>query len=222
MTSMLSATSRPSPTPIAVPTTPTSAPCTTKMPITERGLAPRVRRIAMSDCLSVTVITSVETRLNAATAMISVRMMNISRFSTCTASNQLRLVRVQSRTTTSGPRLCCSARPTLARLVHVGQLQLHAGRPLDAQQLGRVVDVHQRQRAVVFVVAGVEGAGDGELLQPRHDARRRHLAAGRDQRHLVAFAPRRADAPARRRARCRTRRGSSGRTRRRAAARRAA
>ena len=35
----------------------------------------------MSGCLSVTTITSVETRLNAATAMMSVRMMNIIRFS---------------------------------------------------------------------------------------------------------------------------------------------
>ena len=46
-----------------------------------RGLEPRVRRMAMSARLSVTVITSVETRLKAATATISVRMMNISRFS---------------------------------------------------------------------------------------------------------------------------------------------
>ncbi|MOA51129.1 hypothetical protein D3C78_1742380 [compost metagenome] len=49
------------------------------------GLAPRVRRMAMSACLSVTTITSVDTRLNAATATISVRMMNIMRFSICTA-----------------------------------------------------------------------------------------------------------------------------------------
>ena len=77
---------------------PDVAPWTMKMPMIERGLAPSVRRIAMSARLSVTVITSVLTRLNAATATISVRMMNISRFSSCTASNQLRLVRVQSRT----------------------------------------------------------------------------------------------------------------------------
>ena len=51
----------------------------------------------MSARLSVTVITSVLTRLNAATATISVRMMNIMRFSTCTAANQVRFCRVQSR-----------------------------------------------------------------------------------------------------------------------------
>ena len=69
----------------------------------ERGLAPSVRRIAMSDCLSVTVITRVETRLKAATATISARMMNIMRFSICTASYQAALVRVQSRTRKAGP-----------------------------------------------------------------------------------------------------------------------
>jgi hypothetical protein len=45
--------------------------------------------MAMSARLSVTVITSVLTRLKAATATIRVRMMNIMRFSTCTAANQV-------------------------------------------------------------------------------------------------------------------------------------
>ncbi len=58
----------------------------------------------MSACLSVTVITSVDTRLNAATATISVRMMNIIVFSICTASNQAALVRVQSCTRTPCPK----------------------------------------------------------------------------------------------------------------------
>ena len=99
-------------TPASVPMIPESAPCTMKIDITERGVAPSVRRMAMSARLSVTVMTSVETRLKAATATISVRMMNISRFSTCTASNQFLLVRVQSRTCTAGPRLCASSAPT--------------------------------------------------------------------------------------------------------------
>ena len=137
----------------------------------------------MSARLSVTVITSVETRLNAATATISVRMMNIRRFSSCTAANQLRLVRVQSRTVDAAGRArCASSAATSRRLVQVRQAQLHAGRALDAEQARRVVEVDQRQAAVVLVVAGVEGADDGELLQPRHDAGRRDLAAGRDER----------------------------------------
>ena len=57
-----------------------------------------VRRMAISPRLSVTVITSVETKLNAATAMIKVRMMNIMRFSVCTAANQFLFCLVQSLT----------------------------------------------------------------------------------------------------------------------------
>ena len=105
ITSMLNATPSPSSRPARVPITPTIAPCTTKIPMMERGLAPSVRRMAMSARLSVTVMTSVDTRLNAATATISVRMMNIMRFSSCTAANQVRFCRVQSRTSRSPLRL---------------------------------------------------------------------------------------------------------------------
>ena len=64
---------------------PMSAPWIMKIAVIDDGAAPSVRRIAMSACLSVTVITCADTMLNAATAMISVRMMNITRFSICTA-----------------------------------------------------------------------------------------------------------------------------------------
>ena len=60
----------------------------------------------MSACLSVTIITSVETMLNAATATISGRMMNIIRFSICTARK----------------KLAWSARP----VAHLGALGLEA------------------------------------------------------------------------------------------------
>ena len=68
-----------------MPSVPTITPCTMKMPITLFGEMPSVRRIAMSACLSVTSMISVETRLNAATATISDRMMNITVFSIFTA-----------------------------------------------------------------------------------------------------------------------------------------
>ena len=174
--------------PPSVPITPEAAPWTMKMPITERGVAPRVRRMAMSARLSVTVITSVDTRLNAATATISVRMMNIRRFSTWTAANQLRLVRVQSRTSNFGPRVSASSRATRGAWFRSSEAQLHAGRPFAAEQARGIVEVHQGHAAVVFVVAGIEAADDGERLEPRHDAGRRDLAAGQDDRHLVAFA----------------------------------
>ena len=86
--------------------------CTMKTAMMLEGLAPRVRRMAMSDCFSVTVITSVETRLNAATATMSARMMNIIRFSTCTAANQVRFCRVQSRTIIPGGNACASSAAT--------------------------------------------------------------------------------------------------------------
>ena len=67
-----------------------------KMPMMLPGLAPRVRRMAISACLSVTAMTSVETMLNAATATISERMMNIMFFSICTARKKLAWLFVQS------------------------------------------------------------------------------------------------------------------------------
>ena len=97
ITSMLKAIPKPSARPAKVPITPTMAPCTTKIAMMLRGLAPRVRRMAMSARLSCTVITRVETRLKAATATMSVRMMNIMRFSSCTAENQVLFCCVQSR-----------------------------------------------------------------------------------------------------------------------------
>ena len=47
--------------------------------------------------------------------------------------------------------------------------------------------MNQRERTVVFVVAGVEGTDHGELLQPRHHAGRRDLPARRDDGDLVAL-----------------------------------
>ena len=55
------------------------------VPMMLPGEMPSVRRMAMSACLSVTSMTSMETRLNAATATISERMMNITFFSIDTA-----------------------------------------------------------------------------------------------------------------------------------------
>ena len=94
---MLKATPKPSKSPKPVPITPTMAPCTTKMAMMLPGLAPKVRKMAMSARLSVTVITRVETRLKAATITIRVKMIPIMRFSNCTAANQVRFCRVQSR-----------------------------------------------------------------------------------------------------------------------------
>ena len=52
-----------------------------KTPMTLRGAAPKVRRMAMSVRLSVTTITSIATMLKAATATISSRISDIIVFS---------------------------------------------------------------------------------------------------------------------------------------------
>ena len=94
--STLSASSTPEATPSSVPTTPIKLPWTMKMAMMLAGLAPSVRRMAISACLSVTAMTSVETILNAATATIRMRMMNIMRFSICTAWKKLVWLMLQS------------------------------------------------------------------------------------------------------------------------------
>ena len=87
----------PSTAPMKVPTTPITVPCTMKMAMICRGVAPRVRRMAMSPFLSVTTITRVEMMLNAATATISSRSRPIMVFSMRMAWYRLPWVRVQSR-----------------------------------------------------------------------------------------------------------------------------
>src|SRR5690606_40289951 len=74
------------------------AACTINTCITPRGVRPRVRRIAMSACLSVTSITCEDTRLNAPMAMISDSRIASSVFSMASARNMLAFSVVQSLT----------------------------------------------------------------------------------------------------------------------------
>ena len=73
-------------------------PWITNMRMMVPGRAPMVLRIAMSACLSVTTMTSIEMMLNAATAMISDRITHMTVFSVRTAWNRLPRSWVQSRT----------------------------------------------------------------------------------------------------------------------------
>ena len=100
----------------------------------EPGRAPSVRRIAMSACLSVTAITSVETMLNAATATISVQddehhaLLDLHRAEEVGVAARpvahVGIVRGSARS---------SSRATARRLEQVVELQAHAGhrRPGD-------------------------------------------------------------------------------------------
>ena len=67
--------------PSSVPTTPTIMPCTIKIHKIVAGVAPMVRKIAISACLSLTTMTKDETKLKAATAMINNKIRNIMVFS---------------------------------------------------------------------------------------------------------------------------------------------
>ena len=58
--------------------------------------APSVRKIAMSERFSFTVITRVDTSPKAPTRTMRKRMIPIMRFSTCTAANHVRFCRDQS------------------------------------------------------------------------------------------------------------------------------
>jgi hypothetical protein len=108
-------------------------------------------------------------------------MMNIMRFSSCTAANQVRFWRVQSRMT-NWPL------SDFARLVQVFELEADAGRPFEAEDLLGILLVQQHEAAVVLEMARVEGAHHRHLLQARQHARRRDLPARRDQGHRIAFA----------------------------------
>jgi hypothetical protein len=94
----------------------------------ERGRAPSVRRMAMSACLSVTAMTSVDTRLKAATATISDRMMNIMFFSICTARKKLAWLLVQSQIGV-GIDVAHQFAGDARRLEQVIDLQAHAVTP---------------------------------------------------------------------------------------------
>ncbi|MCY1176677.1 hypothetical protein D9M73_169590 [compost metagenome] len=87
----------PTTAPIRVPITPITVPWTMKMSMICPGVAPRVRRMAMSPRLSLTTITRVEMMLNAATATISSNSRPIMAFSIRIAWYRLPWVRVQSR-----------------------------------------------------------------------------------------------------------------------------
>ncbi len=190
MTSTFSATVTPRVTPSRLPSRPTSVPCTMKIFMIERGEAPRVRRMAMSDCLSLTVITRVETRLKAATAMIIARIMNIMRFCDCTAANQTVFTCDQSRSTSSALQAAPQLGRHLRRLVHVAQAQAQAGRALDARGSDGVVEVGEGQRRIEFVMAGFEDADHGEGLGARRDRGAIAGAACAAQQHGHALADR--------------------------------
>jgi hypothetical protein len=111
-TPRLVARRKPPATPARSPTTPMMEPCNTKIDMIEPGLAPKVRRMAMSAYFSWTAITRVDTMLKAATATMRKRMMVIMVFSRATARKKLAWLRVQSLTSIEASRSLASCRAT--------------------------------------------------------------------------------------------------------------
>ena len=119
----------------------------------------------MSACLSVTVITRLDTRLKAATAMIRVRMMNIMRFSICTAGTRWRSAATSRGSRSRSVRMRCQlAAPPAAPRACPSSAAARRHGAADAVQPLRILDVHEGQRRVELVVPGLEDADHGELL----------------------------------------------------------
>ena len=97
---MLRVNSTPPISPIAVPTRPISAPLMRKTRMIVPGVAPMVRRIAMSEDLSRTSRMSPEMMLRVATITMRLRIRNITFRSTSSAPKKVRLVWRQSVSST--------------------------------------------------------------------------------------------------------------------------
>ena len=187
---------------------PISAPCTMKIAMIDAGDAPSVRRIAMSACLSVTTITCADTMLNAATATISVRMMNITRFSICDGAEEVRVIaRPVAHFGVDTGSVCQQAPRDQRRGEQVVELEPHAGHAVEPVELLRVVDVDRaRARCRTRYMPTSNSADDLEALDARQRPGRRDRALRRDHDDRIAEAARPARARARRPARCRIRR----------------
>ena len=156
------------------------------VPMTLPGVWPSVRRIAMSDCLSVTSMTSVETRLNAATATISERIRNMTFFSIATALKKLLWPCIQSVMRYIWPSSSASERPTANAWNMSSRRRSDSGRPIEAIQRLGVLHVHDGKAGVVFLHAGLENADDGEPLEPWQRADRRHAEFRREHGDVIA------------------------------------
>jgi hypothetical protein len=96
--------------------------------------------------------------------MISVRMMNITRFSIATARKKFAWLCVQSRSSASTPTCRASERATAGRREQVVDLEPHAGDAVDAVEAPRVVEVEDREPAVELVHADLEQPTTLKLL----------------------------------------------------------
>ena len=157
----------------------------------EPCVAPMVRRIAMSGPLSFTSMIRPEMMLSAATSTISVRIRNITLRSTWSALKKVALRWRQSimkigRAGRLGDELAVTVDP-----VGIVGVDLDRGHVAGAVEIGlRLGQRHEHEGGVVFRHADLEHRGDLVGLDARRRAHRRHRAARRHQRDVVAGAQR--------------------------------
>ncbi len=154
-------------------------------------VAPMVRRMAMSRPLSFTSMIRPETMLSAATSTIRVRIRNITLRSTCSA---LKNVALRWRQSIMKIGRCAASVTSLAVAVDpvgIVGIDLDRGDVAGAVEIGlRLRQRHEHEGGVVFRHADLEHRRDLVDLDARRGAHRRHRAARRDQRDVVAGAQR--------------------------------
>ena len=157
----------------------------------EPWVAPMVRRMAISGPLSFTSMMRPEMMLSAATSTIRVRIRNMTLRSTCSALKNVALRWRQSimkigRRGRVGDELAVAIDP-----VGIVDIDLDRGNVAGAVEIGlRLGHRHEHERGVVFRHADLEHGGDLVGLDARRRPHRRHRAARRHQREIVAGAQR--------------------------------
>ncbi len=185
-----------------VPATPIAAPVITKMRMIAPRVAPMVRRMAMSRPLSFTSMIRPEMMLSAATRMISVRIMNMTLRSTCSAEKNEMLRCCQS---VKKVRPADRVRNRLFQCLHgIGIVDVDLDRPHLAFGVEKELRLLQRQvddGGIVFAHADLEDRRHRIGLDARRCAERRDVAFRIDDRHQCRPAAGRGCAPAARRSR---------------------
>ena len=95
----------PSPNPMRVPRAPMTIPFKTNIFCTLRSVAPMAFKMAISLVFPITIIMRLLAMLKAATRMMRVKMMNMTRLSSFSALNRLRFICIQSRAQKGKPSL---------------------------------------------------------------------------------------------------------------------
>ena len=148
-----------------VPTTPIEAPVMRNTRMMAYFVAPMVRRIAMSLRLSFTSMIRPDTILSVATSTISVKIMNMTLRSTCSALKKTELRCRQSIMKMDRPAASVISGRSCADLFRIFGIDLDRGHVTGAIEIGlRFGQRHEHDGRIVFRHADLEYRGD--LIAP--------------------------------------------------------